>query len=512
MMKNKKVLILLSLIILLGIFLRVYNIDEESFWIDEAATVYTTQQSPSDIIQDIYVTTKHAPEYYDSGGTPPFYFLVANYWTQFMGLSEAKLRLLSAIFGTISIFMIFIIGRMLFNSNVGLVAAFIMSINFMHINYSQEARTYSLIIFLALLTVYFLLSALRQHKVIYWFGYVLSATLLIYSHYFGFFILAFEGLYLLLFWKTYKDSLSKAMISAVGIFALYVPWIPALIRQIVDSKLLGIFLGQNILIDLARIFVQFNSWFVPDQQTRIALRDLYSSMQNFSTTNFHNVSFLSWATVISVLGLTLLLGLYFLLPISNKNNRLTSIYFKDKNYIFLLMWFIIPIGIAILLTLIVQTSPIFGFVQHVLYVTPAYYILAANGILKSKKYPIVLALVVVLSILPLQSYYSNFDKEQWKETTQYLSANRLPGELVAVHMRSNILVIKYYYNDMDRVVPVMDVDELKLKIKNEKSVWLIYASEKFFDPQLTIKNYLDTNFKLDKNIEFTGIKIFHYTK
>ena len=128
-MKNKNIFIILLLILLVGLFLRVYKLGDESFWTDEAATVYTTQQKASEIIDDIYTTTRHAPEYFESGGTPPFYFLVANYWTKIVGLSEAKLRFLSVIFGIISIYFIFLIGKMIFDCKVGLVSAFILSIN-----------------------------------------------------------------------------------------------------------------------------------------------------------------------------------------------------------------------------------------------------------------------------------------------------------------------------------------------------------------------------------------------
>ncbi len=511
-MKNKKIFGILLLIILLGLLLRVYEIGKESFWIDEAATVYTTQQKPSEIIEDIYATTKQAPEYFEGGGTPPFYFLLANYWTQLVGLSETKLRLLSAIFGVISVFVIFIIGKMFFDYSVGLIAAFILSINFFHINYSQEARTYSWITLVTLLTVYFLINALNEKKRTYWMAYILSAVVLIYSHYFGFFILAFEYLYLLLFWKAYRRSLKSIIISALSIFILYLPWIPVLLRQVADSGKLAWYLGKSIPYDLARIFVQFNSWFVPDAQTRIALRDVYNSIQNFSTTNFSSVSFINWLTIISVLALTLLLLWHFIISVSVKNNKISVAYLKDKKYIFLLMWFIVPMAITVWLTIIIPSSPVFGFIQHVLYVSPAYYLIVANGILKTKKYVLVLALIALLSILPLYSYYVNFDKHQWREIASYLEGNRLSEELVVVHAHHNILVLKYYYKDMENVVPVRNVDELKSIVDNQATIWLIYASEKFFDTEQKIKKYLDENYKISRQTELTGVRILHYTK
>lgn len=499
-MNKKTVNIILIAILILGSFLRLYNIGKESFWVDEAATVYTTQQHASEIIKDIYTTNKHAPQYYESGGTPPFYFVLANYWTKLFGLSEIKLRSLSAMLGIISIYLIFLIGKILFNDKVGLVSAFLLSINYMHIRYSQEARTYSLIILLTMLTVFFLLKALRKKRALYWCAYVVSSAMLIYSHYFGFFILFFEYLFLVIFWKDYKNSLHGIIISAIGIFLLYAPWLPALIRQMSDSKLLIYLLGKNVALDFARIFIQFNSWFTPDLETRNALSNLYHYSYN-SLGNFFMASFVGLLTIASILAFTSIMGWYFFKAITFK-----------KNYIILLMWFLVPLLIPIMLTFLFPNTPVFGFIQHVLFVSPAYYLIVANGILKSKKFQSIIILLSILSLLPLYSYYSNFDKEQWREAAQYLKLNREAGELVVTFVPNNVLPLGYYYKEMDKVTGVKNVDDLKLKIKRENSIWLLYASEIFRDPEGTIKNYLDTNYKLEESSKLIGIKIFHYTR
>ncbi len=499
------------LILIVGSSLRLYELGKESFWIDEAATVYTTQQKASEIIDDIYTTTIHVPEYFDDGGTPPFYYVLANYWTKIIGLSEAKLRFLSVIFGTISIYLIFLIGKMIFNYKVGLVSAFIFSINYLHIYYSQEARTYSLVVFLTLLTVYFLLNALKQKKAHYWIAYVLSSTLLIYTHYFGFFVLMFEFLFLLIFWKSYRKSLKSIILSGIGIFILYIPWIPALLRQIADREYLSIYLGKNIIYDLARIFVQLNSWFTPDLETRIALRSVYHSIGNFTFASFLNITLLGWLTMISILSLTALLGWYFISSVFIKNRKIITDNLKDKKYVFLLMWFLVPILVPIAITLITPTSPVFGFVQYTIFASPAYYLIVSKGIIESKKYRTILILVVILSLLPLYSYYANFNKQQWRETAEYLKNNRAVDEIVLVNKANHVLSLGYYYENMENVEGVKNVEEMLPKIVGKKKFILVYSSENYGDPRGNLKAYLDSNFKLDKKIEFTGVKVFHYT-
>ncbi len=506
-MEKKTILTLLILILLLGSFLRIYNIGNESFWGDESATVYTTQQKASDIIEDIYTTSVHASEYFESGGMPPFYFVIANYWTRLVGLSEAKLRFLSAIFGVISIYIVFLIGKAIFDNRVGLVSALIVSINYLHIQYSQEARPYSLVVLLTLLTVYFIINALKQQKIVYWFAYTLSAVLLIYTHYFGFFILLFEYLYVLIFWKTYKRSFKNIILSSIGIFILYLPWIPALFRQITESTgWLGMYLGRNIMYNLIKIFIQFNSWFTPDFQTRTILSPIYHG-----TFNIFNINFLSWITIISVLLLTALLSWYFIKAASIKNKNISIGNLKDRRYIFLLLWFLMPILIPIAITLMSPQSPIFGLVKYVIFASPAYYLIASKGIIDSKRYSTILVLLIILSILPLHSYYSNVDKQQWKETAEYLKNNRTADQVIFVNMPHSVASLSYYYEDVENIIGIRNVDELIRNIDDESSFWYISTSEVYGDPKGEIKGYLDVNYRLKEKTEFVGIKIFHYT-
>src|SRR3989338_1762189 len=285
-MNKKTINIILIMILVLGSFLRVYRIDSESFWIDEAATAYTTQQKPFEIVVDIYKTLEHAPQYNNKelgnggGGIPPFYLLVANYWTKLFGLSEFKLRLLSALFGVLSIYMIFLVGKILFDYRIGLISAFVLSINYIHIHYSQEARSYSLLVFLTLMTAYFLLNALKTNKKYNWFVYIISSIMLIYTHYFGFFMLFFEYLFLIIYFKKYKKYLNWIILSVGCTFIFYIPWIDVLYRLVKGSEYLSLYLGKSIIWDAIKIFLQFNSWIAPDFASRVALRGIYHSLRS----------------------------------------------------------------------------------------------------------------------------------------------------------------------------------------------------------------------------------------
>ena len=183
------------------------------------------------------------------------------------------------------------------------------------------------------------------------------------------------------------------------------------------------------------------------------------------------------------------------------------------------MWFLVPLFIPIIITIISPESPTFGFVHHVIFASMGYYLIVANGIARSKKSRAILILVAILSILPLYSNYANFEKQQWREASEYLQKNRLPDEILVVVQGNHILPLSYYYKQMGNIVCVdnidkcvQTIDELKSKIKNEKALWLVYTSERFGDPDGSIKRHLDANYGIASQIEFAGIKIFKYSK
>ncbi len=130
--------ILLVFILLIGLALRLYQLGKLDFWIDEVWSICFTRGL--DLIGDMH---------------PPLYYAMLKFWIKIFGETEFKIRLLSALFSFFTIFIIFKLGKLMFNYKVGLISAFILSLSPIHIWYSQEARQYSLSVFLSMLMVYF---------------------------------------------------------------------------------------------------------------------------------------------------------------------------------------------------------------------------------------------------------------------------------------------------------------------------------------------------------------------
>jgi len=131
----------------LGLFLRIYHLGKESLWGDEVYSFGVANNA------NVFGIIKVAALY---DNHPPFYYIILHYGgIKLFGTSEFAVRFPSLIFGVLAIPMIYLLGRRLFNEEVGLISALILAISPFNVEYSQEARMYSLLLFLALLSMYF---------------------------------------------------------------------------------------------------------------------------------------------------------------------------------------------------------------------------------------------------------------------------------------------------------------------------------------------------------------------
>jgi hypothetical protein len=145
----------LILFLVLGFFLRVYYISNDSLWIDEGYTIMQ-QRAISEhgypLLMSGYKELKDV--------LLPYLLAAAS----LVGDDVAIFRLISAIFGTGSILLIFFIGKNLANKYIGLVSAFLMAFSYWHIAWSRQVRAYSMLVFFAMLTLFFIIKYEKNNK------------------------------------------------------------------------------------------------------------------------------------------------------------------------------------------------------------------------------------------------------------------------------------------------------------------------------------------------------------
>jgi len=167
-LKNKITLIII-IPISLAAFIRFYDLDRGNAVSDEvlygfrsigyldfsfALSQPTTLQLFSQLGQSIPGWTKLS--FHDH---PPLVFLVQHWFIKIFGVNLWGIRLSSAFFGLLSIYLLFLIGRKLFSQKVGLMATGLLAANVLMVSLSRTAMQEAQVIFFILLTVYLFLKA-----------------------------------------------------------------------------------------------------------------------------------------------------------------------------------------------------------------------------------------------------------------------------------------------------------------------------------------------------------------
>jgi 4-amino-4-deoxy-L-arabinose transferase-like glycosyltransferase len=174
-------------ILALGGFLRLYHLDGYGLWSDEFVTEMIVSK---DSLLDMVKTCFEIPQ-----PMPPFYFLIDRLAVSCLGLNEISLRLPSAIFSLLTVYLVFSIGKTLFNAEIGAFGALLCAINSTQIVYAQNARPYALCLFLCSASILAFLKWLPEETPLHVIGYVLSTTLLFYTHYIFFPLIFVQNLY-----------------------------------------------------------------------------------------------------------------------------------------------------------------------------------------------------------------------------------------------------------------------------------------------------------------------------
>lgn len=167
-----------------GIVLRIHLLTTKDFWDDEAASVIFAQLPWRSFLKTIW----------NYEANMSLYYVLLRAWMRF-GDNEASVRFLSVLFGVAVIPGIYFLGKRLFGEKEGIVSAALSAVNMFQIRYSQEARGYSLVMLLSVLSTYCLLKAMdAPRRKGFWIGYVALSALGVYAHIFFFLVVLAQWL------------------------------------------------------------------------------------------------------------------------------------------------------------------------------------------------------------------------------------------------------------------------------------------------------------------------------
>jgi 4-amino-4-deoxy-L-arabinose transferase-like glycosyltransferase len=242
---SRREIIAITSIIVIGGLLRVYRIDALPLWLDEAFTYYASSLPISDLAS--FKADLH----------PPIFYLIEK-CILFFGRTEFILRIGPAVLGTASISVVYLLSRQFVNPLAGLVSAALLATSSTHIEYSQEARDYTLLFLALAVASYGLIGYLsgsatddssvdrnvrstsldnkpqtgRRWLIIYFFGSLAA----LYTHNISaYYLLFFNLIALICFWPLRligNRSFGRWTMWNVVLAVLWLPWLLSIIGRV----------------------------------------------------------------------------------------------------------------------------------------------------------------------------------------------------------------------------------------------------------------------------------------
>ncbi len=493
---NKKAqILLLGMIVTLGIFLRFYGLGAKSLWLDEACT-YVNLGSGS-----FTTMIKHCRQ--PAGVMPPLYFILTDIFIWIFGKSEIALRLTSAITGIFSIFMIYSISRVLFNYRVAAISSFFLAINGCLIAYSQEARPYSLAIFLSLLSYYFFLRMMDDNQNKYKIGYIVASILGMYSLYFFGMILSTQVIIFLIFKKRFKFTLVHFSILILILIVLYLPWLPITIYRLKMGVVNANWIGRPSILSFASIFKYF----------------IFNGESGWGYQLF------------------ILLMVFGLFPSRKGNDKYNEQSIIQRAAIpILVIWFFLPLVVIFIISRVGLASIFLD--RYLGLYSPPLLIICAFAVSKFKRAWIRLGLlwiVFVLSTFYLILFFNPAKKEDWRAAIHFIEDYSNENDIILVQTHEVATDIDYttnqftktpldfYYTGKLKIIGLpftldyekflIECSDFSQELKNHDRIWLIVrkAFERGQTPEF-IEKYLN-GFAIRRSMQhFKGVIVYKYEK
>lgn len=166
--------ILLTLVLSLAAFARLASLPAKEPWLDEWYSVSAARLAwPSFLSLMVQREANMA-----------LYYVVLRFWLQ-IDDSQVFVRLLSVLFALATLSVLYRLGSRIFGTPVGLTAALLLALNPFHVRYSQEMRSYSLLVLLLTLSTLLFVRCIERPALKNWALYVLATVAAMYSHLFG---------------------------------------------------------------------------------------------------------------------------------------------------------------------------------------------------------------------------------------------------------------------------------------------------------------------------------------
>ncbi|AOP33886.1 dolichyl-phosphate-mannose--protein mannosyltransferase [Leptospira tipperaryensis] len=461
----------------LGAFFRLFRLDLQSPWEDELFSIRASSQSS---LVKLWDWMKNDPH-------PPLYQTLLFFWFQTFSPTVFFGRLLSAIAGLLVPLAFYVFAPKTLSGRMKVSVAALLALSTGLIYYSQELRSYSLLVLFCTIQLAFVLRSVYENgnqRKIYLTVLVIS-LLASYTHFFGFIWSAsvFLGLFVSSWIFTKKFPKEEFLLGIV--FAIL--FLPAL-YLLFNSDKIGI-----------------ASW-IPEAG--------FTAFVVFFDLIFHSGILKKFIPGI-VASLALLVGFASLYFRKNQGEtETTSLETEHKKSVILL--FITLLIFSIVIGVLSAIQPLIT-ARNLLVTSPALYFLIATGfslfpIYKGKRLESVLILISLVSLYYFTRHFYKPYKEQWRESSHYIiSEVKDHPEEYTLLCSSHAYNMEYFLKtaEITGITPkIYSREEADLFIKDpkRKNLVILETSWKYLDSQevdaLSTKKIYDRNDRL-----FYGMRV-----
>jgi uncharacterized membrane protein len=427
---------------------------------------------------------------------PPFYALLMNRWLAIFGGTDFSIRAFSATISSLSIVATWAFGTAILGPAAGVFAALVQALSPFDIAYAQEARMYSLLVFLATISgASFTLVCSRKQtwkSALLGILYVSSTWALINTHYTGLFIWAFEigiGLLLALLRRDWLLGAWLVLLnSCVVIFSL--PWL-GLFTQAASIRTASFYVSRKpslwwpIWALFARI--PFN-WvvFLSGKKVTPIVAPIYLTSVWLLFWGYKCIEpnlLRVWQSFRSHLH-----NLFRRAENPNESATAESLLGqKDMISLLLVAWCVAP---AILLWVVdvVESHRVIEISRYVIGTSPAIFLLVGAGLAYAvRKQRFAFALLITHAVLALtNNAYAHIvhQRENWREAAAIVERLTVPDDIIFVSQYYDVMCLDRYLSRPIRQVgisPSLGKEKVEALIseiaKTRKSFWILTAQE-----------------------------------
>lgn len=459
-----QIIALLSLI-LIATAIRLYRLNSQDIWGDEAFSISLSQQPLNVVVAGAADT--HPPLY-------PFLLFV---WLRLVGSSALATRALSALIGILAVPLVFVLAkRLTARPRIPWFAALLVTISPLMMYYSQETRMYELVTILSLGSFYLMLtvadrwdknkpSSILNRQTIFYLAITLLA---LYTHYSAFFVLAAEDFFALIRFRKDRAALLRWIGLQVLLVVAYMPWIIAQ-TSFLSGKASSRFDEwgwRGIAMIFGKTFLSFAIGLTVDAP----LAQVAGAL------------FLFFAA----------LGIWAILR--NKSTKSSDALWLAPLY------FIVPVVIAYVVNPVMP----FFYERYVLVALPGFMLTVAFGLdyladRNVRAFIGIIGVLILLNAFALYNYYFNdaYAKGKYGHMMAYISENTQPGDAIILNNPLQKPLYNYYapQNVPAYYLPTGDVSmedpsshqQLENIAKKSSRLWLVmFGNPAEYDPT----NYL----------------------